>query len=275
MDSPLGAGDGARRALGHALRADGTAAAPTSSGALQVSLVAGRSSVTALSASTPLALLNPQNHGHGAWVYQSSHGGGWVGRDAVALEVQVDAGATLFLSSQAASKAYRGADSRFSLTGSVADGALVSWPEPVTCFRDAALLQTQRLALHPGASLLLVDALTAGRSARGERWAFSRYESRLHITVGDRPVLTDSVLLAPRHGPLAPRLACDATCLVVAVGPAFSGLASAEPGVSQWPWGWVLRCTAPSVESLQQHLRALLQRPVAHHLGDDPVSRRF
>ncbi len=252
MDSPLGAGDGARRALGHALRADGTAAAPTSSGALQVSLVAGRSSVTALSASTPLALLNPQNHGHGAWVYQSSHGGGWVGRDAVALEVQVDAGATLFLSSQAASKAYRGADSRFSLTGSVADGAL-----------------------HPGASLLLVDALTAGRSARGERWAFSRYESRLHITVGDRPVLTDSVLLAPRHGPLAPRLACDATCLVVAVGPAFSGLASAEPGVSQWPWGWVLRCTAPSVESLQQHLRALLQRPVAHHLGDDPVSRRF
>ncbi len=119
---------------------------------LEVSLVGGRSAVTALSATSPLALLNPKNHGAGAWVYQSSHGGGWIGLDDVSLDVSVRDGATLFLSTQAGGKAYRGANSTFRLHARLGCGAtLVYWPEPTTCFSGSALTQQQRFELDDGA----------------------------------------------------------------------------------------------------------------------------
>ena len=58
-----------------------------------------RSVVTRARSVAPLRLLTPASPGRAAWVYQSSLGGGFVGRDAIELAVDVAAGARLFLTS--------------------------------------------------------------------------------------------------------------------------------------------------------------------------------
>ena len=142
---------------------------------LAVASVDGRTAVVSARANSPLALLTPRNHGHAAWVYPSNLGGGFVGQDAVRLAVRVEAGATLFLSSQAAGRAYRQSRSRFELRAEVeAGGTLIAWPDPVSCFPGAAFAQRQRFALALDANLLAVDAWSAGRVACGEPWSQAR-----------------------------------------------------------------------------------------------------
>jgi len=82
-----------------------------------------RSVVTRARSVAPLRLLAPASPGPAAWVYQSSLGGGFVGRDA--LEVEVAAGARLFLTSQASSKVYRRAVSRSRLDASIGEGGVL------------------------------------------------------------------------------------------------------------------------------------------------------
>jgi urease accessory protein len=246
---------------------------------LDIAKVAGRSVVIGALAHSPLVLLNPRNHGHSAWVYQSSHGGGFVGGDEVALTVSVERGATLFLSSQASSKAYRATRAKVTLDVTVAAGAtLVSWPDPVSCFTGASLSQRQSFSLEEGASLLAVDAYSAGRVARGERWAFERFDSRIHLDIAGVPTLRDAVLLSAEHGDLPARMSgAEAFATIIAAGPGVAPVVEAlraAPGASTWPWGLVLRLAAPSVERLTDRLRELLQPHVAALLGDDPWARK-
>lgn len=248
---------------------------------LEVAKVGDRSSVVAARAQTPLALLNPANHGHAAWVFQSSHGGGFVTGDAVELTVRVLRGASLFLSSQASSKAYRGTHARFTLDAQLEpEATLVSWPDPVSCFSGARLTQLQRFACAQSANLVVVDAYTAGRLAHGERWAFERLESRLELDVEQAPAFREALLLSDAlGGPLAARLG-EATALatVLLTGPrlqqAIEALAQL-PGASRWPHGLVLRFAEPTVEALHDTLRRNLREPVADLLGDDPHARKW
>src|SRR5262245_15081414 len=88
-----------------------------------------RTVVTTLRATPPLRLL-PIRGGHAAWVYQTALGGGFVGTDDIALDVEVEPGATLLLTTQASSKVYRAAHARQTLTARVGAGAtLVAWPD--------------------------------------------------------------------------------------------------------------------------------------------------
>jgi urease accessory protein len=245
---------------------------------LDIANVGGRSVVIGATPRSPLALLNPSNHGSAAWVYQSSHGGGFVRGDDVSLQVNVERDATLFLSSQASSKAYRAAQSKLTLEAKVASGAtLVCWPDPVCCFAGASLVQRQHFALEEGASLLAVDAYSAGRVARGERWAFERFESRLHVDIGRAPKLREAVLLSAQHGSLTERMAgAEAFATVVVCGPRLEEAAqSLGPTASRWPWGALLRVAATSVEALAVELRARLRPHVTALLGDDPCARKF
>ncbi len=260
---------------------------------LRVSRSGPGSSVTGARSETPLRLLTPKNHGHAAWVFQSSHGGGFVGADQVELSVEVEPGAALFLSSQASSKVYRAARSRFTLEARVGPGAtLVSWPDPVACFQGASLTQRQRFALDPGASLLLVDGWTAGRASNGERWAFAQLDASLEVEVEGVRCLQDGWLLSGEHGDLEARMGpLDAFATVVLAGPRLDAARAAveEAGrvplrplaeaalltCARWEWGTVARLGAPSAEALAVALRGLLREHVAALLGDDPCARKW
>src|SRR5258706_16480554 len=68
-----------------------------------------RSVVSRAYATSPLRLLTPANHGHAAWIYTSSHGGGLVDGDRLVMDIDVGAGAAAFVSTQASTKVYRSA----------------------------------------------------------------------------------------------------------------------------------------------------------------------
>jgi urease accessory protein len=227
-------------------------------------------------------------------VVAASHGGGLVTGDVISLDVAIGPGATACVGTQAETKVYRAVDApaRQRLSATVAPGALLAWlPDPVSPFAGARYVQEQRFALAPGASLALLDAVTAGRTARGERWAFERYASRNEVRAGGALVLADAVRLASDEGPsaarrlsgiellativlLGPRLAAAAARVLDAVaGAPADGAAPVLAAASPLPEGVLLRLAARSVEAgmaaIRSHLACL-----AGPLDGDPLLRR-
>jgi urease accessory protein len=147
-------------------------------------------------------VLNPGHAGESAWVYLSTYGGGLLGGDALSIGITVDPGAHALVATQASTKVYRsdrGASQR--LRARVDDDSLlVLLPDPVVCFAGSRYTQDQHVHLADGASLVLVDWLTAGRIGSGERWQFDEYRSHTRIWRGERLVLHEGLVLSPEHG---------------------------------------------------------------------------
>ncbi|MCY1078967.1 urease accessory protein UreD [Archangium lansingense] len=255
--------------------------------------VGNRTVVTTALAHSPLRLLTPRNHGHAAWVYTSSLGGGLVDGDHLSVELDVAEDSAALLSSQGSTRVYRSPRGcRSELSARVAPGALLAWvPDPTMCFSGARYTQSQDIQLAPSASLVLMEMLTAGRSANGERWAFTHYASSLRVHREGRALIDERWLLDPAHGALPARLGrFDALGTVLLVGPALdsarealaaqvgslpvtprSGLVcSASP---LGPDGLVLRVAASSAEALLRTTREWLSF-LPSLLGDDPWIRR-
>ena len=174
---------------------------------LLVQKVGSLSVVRGCFATSPLRILTPRNHGHAAWAYTSTLGGGLVDGDRVRLHIEVDAGAAAVLSTQGETRVYRSPRGCHNeLSAEVNDGAFLAvLPDPTVCFADARYNQCTEIAVAPKGALVLADILAAGRTARGERWAFKRYAAELTLRMGERVVLAESVLLDPRHGPIVER----------------------------------------------------------------------
>ena len=265
-------------------------------GRLQFEQVRGTTVLTRALATSPLRVLNPKSAGRSAWVYLSTYGGGLVGGDSV--DVAIDAGprAEVLIATQASTKVYRascGASQR--LHARAADGSLlVLLPDPVTAFAGSRYAQEQRIELDEAASLVLVDWLTAGRMAAGERWQFDGYTSRMFVRRSGALLLHDAASLIPGDGSVAGRMNrfnCVAT--VIVSGPAVQAAAARLDGeintapltrqadmlMSAAPLagadkGTVLRLAGLSVEQVGGMLRRLLNF-VPSLLGDDPWSCKF
>ena len=269
------------------------AALAAGSGRLCFASVAGRTVVTRAAAAAPLKILNPRNAGTSAWVYLATYGGGLVGGDQVRVQVEIGPRAAALVSTQASTKVYRSPHrAGQTLDARVAeDGLLAMLPDPVTCFAGSDYTQEQRIRLERGASLLLVDRLTAGRVDSGERWMFNRYSSRTMIWQCDRLVLHDALSLGSA-GEVARRMG-RVNCLasIALLGPALEATAArliGESGavplardpdflLSAAPIGdagVLLRIASRSVEDVAIWLRQRLSI-VPALLGDDPWSRKW
>jgi urease accessory protein len=251
-----------------------------------------RTRVTSAFAASPLRILTPQNQGHAGWAYTSSLGGGLVDGDRVCLEVSVGPGAAGVLSTQGNARVYRcsrGCSSQ--LLAEVGErGLLALLPDPTVCFAGARYHQRTEVRLERGAAVVVVDVLSAGRTARGERWAFRRYSSELVLRAGGTAVVDEATLLDPAHGPIAERFGrFDALATVVVAGEplreAMAALGSAIAALPAAPHqhlvqsanaiggALLLRIAAASVEELLRAIRAHL-RFLPSLLGDDPWARR-
>lgn len=265
-------------------------------GEVRIEQVRGESVTREVRATAPLKLFVPSNNGRSAWVYSSSLGGGLLGGDDLHLGVSVGAESMAFLTTQASTKVYRSEKPcRSALTANVADDALlVSWPEPTVCFEGSDFSQEQRFSLAPTASLVMVDALCAGRVKNGERWAFRRYASRVRVERGGQPYLDDRLLLDPRHGSFKARLGdADILVLLVLCGPRVTQHAKElvgeigarplgewiaasplPPGADDVADGAVVRIAARSLEVAWAMLRERLAF-LGEIIGDDPWSRKW
>ena len=244
-------------------------------------------------ATSPLRHLTPKNHGEGAWAFTSTLGGGLVDGDCLRLDVEVGAGARALVGSQGANRVYRSPRGCGSvLRAKVAEGALlVLAPDPTACFAGATYRQQIAIELAQGGSLALLDVVTAGRTARGERWAFARYCSSLSLHLSGRALLDETWLLDPAHGPLADRLGrFEALATVLLAGPLLAdarlaakarldaaptrrGASLVEAASPLGEDALLIRLAATSAEEALHAARAQLTS-VPALLGDDPWARR-
>jgi urease accessory protein len=262
---------------------------------VELSNVRGRTVVTRASARSPFKLLTPQTRGDSAWVFVSTYGGGLVGGDSVRMDVRAGANTRCLLSTQASTKVYRtlGPTSRQQLHVRAEAGAIVmSAPDPVVCFAGSKFEQTQRFDLDPDASVIAIDWLTSGRRARGERWAFHRYQSHTEAVLGGRCIFRDTICLDPSDGPIVSSMRmgpidCFATVLVI--GEALrqqverllrfvsAQSASGSPvlfAASPIHTGLVIRVAARDTEAVARWIRERLDF-VPEFLGNDPWSRKW
>src|SRR3989442_2941008 len=106
--------------------------------------VGPRSVVRSAFATSPLRLLTPSNHGHAAWAYTSTLGGGLVDGDEIRLDVRVGRDAAAVLATQGQNRVYRSARGcRSELAAEVEEGALLALlPDPTVCFAGARYAQS-------------------------------------------------------------------------------------------------------------------------------------
>jgi urease accessory protein len=226
-------------------------------------------------------MLNPRASDRAAWVYTATYGGGLVGGDAIRLTVDAEPGARAVLATQSSTKVYRSVrPTTLQMIAHVSrDAVLVVAPDPVVCFAGSSFREDQRYHLTRDANLVVIDWITSGRRAMGERWAFDSYEGRLELRREDRTILYDCVRLTRDDGPIVERMGrFNVWATVVAIGPLVAGPAAtliselanlpltprADFVISAAPLhgdGVLMRMTGLSTEQistvLRQHLRFL------------------
>jgi len=155
---------------------------------------------------------------------------------------------------------------------------------------DAAAL---RLALALNASLVLLDWLTAGRIACGERWTMRRYRCQNDVYIDGHHVYADATLLTKTFGPIDAMFRvgpynCLATMVVVGnrlegITRQFVDAVEARPlgnrlpmisSVSTFDRGAVVRVASTSTSAVTGFLRDRI-RQLAGVLGEDPWARKW
>jgi len=265
--------------------------------ALTVELVFAESTVTSAFATSPMKLLTPRSRGESVWGYTSSFGGGLVAGDQTQLDVTLGAGTRCYIGTQASTKVYRNPGRRpcgHTTRAVVGEGALLVFaPDSVQAYENSIYSQQQEFHLEKDAGLALLDWFSAGRAARGERWAFAGFQSRNDVFLSGERVFVDSLLLDPDNGAVtsdhcAGRFNCFAMLLLlgdalrettsrcleqIALRPVERKgclVCSASPLRD----GALLRVAGESVELVGRELHHYLQ-PLTALLGDDPWARKW
>ncbi|BFU89867.1 MAG: urease accessory protein UreD [Nitrospira sp.] len=126
--------------------------------------------------------------------------GGLVGGDHLSIDMSLDRDAHVMISSPSANRVYRteGKVSEQHVNITVGPGAILEWlPEHTIPFAGSRFRQILHATLAPGATLLLWDAVSSGRIARGERWAFTDLENEIRITTASGSSLLERYVLDP------------------------------------------------------------------------------
>jgi urease accessory protein len=219
----------------------------------------------------------------------SSLGGGLVDGDAVALEVDVDSGATCVVTTQASTKLYKGTTRQRTSVRVAGDGCALVVPDAIVPYRDARYTQATEVVLAADSTLVLCDVITAGRVAYGERWSASQLDTLLSITIDGRLRLHDRVRLderAPQRmrrfeafatavllGPRVREIAAAQLTALAGSGPLPRGARTIVAG-SPLADGAIFRLAGESIEEVVAATRALL-RDACALVGEDPWSRKW
>src|SRR3954454_17736423 len=124
--------------------------------------------------------------------------GGIAGGDRFDIAISAGEGARLTLTTAAAEKVYRAADSAAQLDISLkaARGAHLAWlPQETIVFDRARIARRIDIDLEEGASLLLCEIVVFGRAAMGESMREGEFVDRWRVRRGGRLVLAETVRL--------------------------------------------------------------------------------
>ncbi|MDP9884228.1 urease accessory protein [Sinomonas atrocyanea] len=127
-------------------------------------------------------------------------GGAYLDGDRYRLDVTVEDGAQLLLTTQAATKVYRTPRDRAvqDLTVRLGPGARLDYlPDQLIAYRASRYEQETRIDMDPSASLVMAEVVTPGWSPSGAPFGYERLRLRTEVSMGGRPVALDNLILEP------------------------------------------------------------------------------
>ncbi|WP_258142185.1 urease accessory protein UreD, partial [Arthrobacter sp. MYb23] len=131
-------------------------------------------------------------------------GGAYLGADLFVVEVGVDAGADLLLTTQSATKVYRTPGSFAEQRMCVRLGAgarLELMPDQLIAYREASYRQNSRFSLHPTSSVVMAEVITPGWSPDGASFKYEEVRLRNEIWIesdsGAKLLALDNLLMRP------------------------------------------------------------------------------
>ncbi|WP_423183077.1 urease accessory protein UreD [Arthrobacter sp. NyZ413] len=134
-------------------------------------------------------------------------GGAYLGADLYVVDVEVEAGASMLLTTQSATKIYKtpGSFAEQRMTVRLGEHAqLELTPDQLIAYRDASYRQDTRITVHPTSSLVISDVITPGWSPDGADFKYQELRLRNEIRVesgSDEALLAlDNVLVRPPLG---------------------------------------------------------------------------
>ncbi|MBT8160462.1 urease accessory protein UreD [Arthrobacter terricola] len=134
-------------------------------------------------------------------------GGAYLGADLYVVDVEVEAGASLLLTTQSATKIYKTPGSFAEQRMAVRLGEhaqLELAPDQLIAYRDASYRQDTRITVHPTSSLVISEVITPGWSPDGASFTYEELRLRNEVRVesgGDEALLAlDNVLVRPPLG---------------------------------------------------------------------------
>ncbi|WP_310163348.1 urease accessory protein UreD [Arthrobacter sp. BE255] len=177
--------------------------------ALRIGQRAGRSVATHQFHQGALRVLRPHyldDSGQVCYVVVNP-GGAYLGADLFVLDIDVEAGADLLLTTQSATKIYRTpgsfAEQRMSLR--LREGArLELMPDQLIAYREARYRQNTHITVRPTSSLVMAEVITPGWSPDGASFRYEelrlRNEIRVETDDGGQLLALDNLLIRPPAG---------------------------------------------------------------------------
>ena len=229
-------------------------------------------------------------------VFVQSPTGGVAQGDRLDAEVVVGEGAVAHVSTggstkvQSMNRNYAASETTLSVAS---DGHLDYVPEPTILHADARYCGTLRLDVAGDATAVVSDVVVPGRLARGERFDFERYFSRVSATGPDGLLFEDTTHIVPDEAdPTAPGVLGEfdvyGTAFVVASGQDTTALCEAvhdaatdceaRAGATALPndAGVVVRALGHRAETVREALALAWDRARRELLGSAaPVGRKY
>jgi urease accessory protein len=235
---------------------------------------------------TPLALA-----GDACVVSKLNPTGAVLGGDRLRVDVHVARGARAVVTTPSATKIHRadGAPAEQDVRLTVEAGGALEWvPDHTIPFAGSAFRQRLSARMAADASLVVVDAFSAGRVARGECWQFRHLESALTIVDDGGWLLHDRFVLAgdrwsglgyteglPYFATIVAIVPGDLDELAGAARAALSETCATRGGVARLPRrGIAVRCLAADAPGLECAVRAVWAAIRTTALGGGAVALR-
>ncbi|BCW17675.1 urease accessory protein UreD [Arthrobacter sp. NtRootA9] len=133
-------------------------------------------------------------------------GGAYLGADLFLLDIEVQDGADLLLTTQSATKVYRtpGSFAEQRMVVRLGEGArLELMPDQLIAYRDASYRQRTSVTLRPSSSLVMAEVVTPGWSPDGAAFRYEevrlRNDIRVETEAGTELLALDNLLIRPPH----------------------------------------------------------------------------
>lgn len=134
-------------------------------------------------------------------------GGAYLGADLFVLDVEVQDGADLLLTTQSATKVYRtpGSFAEQRMAVRLGEGSrLELMPDQLIAYREASYRQCTDVTVRPSSSLVMTEVVTPGWSPDGQAFRYEEVRLRTSIRVegpgGTRLLALDNLLIRPPAG---------------------------------------------------------------------------